>query len=576
MLHRLREGLYESGMANPPSDAVIRFEPDGFALDRPRMMGRQSAGNGFLRAAVQGRLDERVYGYTAMERSAKKFRAMVQQFDPAAEPVWIPGEKQHLIGARRGVIYLADPTLALYASLRQRIGPARHSLCGVTHTLATAGTTEGIANILTEAVMPWDALVCTSTAALQVVHQVLGARADFLRWRFGPQARLRFPQLPVIPLGVHCADFAFTPDDKAAARQALGIADGEVAALYVGRLLFASKAHPYPMCVALQAAAKRTGKKIVLVLCGGAPNMELEQAYLDGAAGYAPDVRIIKVDARDDDDRRNAWAAGDLFISLSDGIQETFGLTPIEAMAAGLPAVVTDWNGYKETVRDGVDGFRIATWAPEPNAAGAAYALRQEMMILDFDNYAWAVAAATSVDIQQLSDRVTALVDQPDLRRRMGEAGQARAREVYDWPLIYRQYQALWGELNGRRAAAASNPDEIAWAKAAPTAPAWRIDPFEGFRHYPTHLIGPRTVVTLRAGATYEEYSLRRADPLFPRAGVPDSLAQPIWDILERGPATVDVLSAAAHVSVGWGITVIGALAKMGVVELFDGPPAVP
>ena len=30
-------------------------------------------------------------------------------------------------------------------------------------------------------------------------------------------------------------------------------------------------------------------------------------------------------------------------------------------MAAGLPVVVTDWNGYKDTVRDKKDGYRIKT-----------------------------------------------------------------------------------------------------------------------------------------------------------------------------------------------------------------------
>jgi len=28
-------------------------------------------------------------------------------------------------------------------------------------------------------------------------------------------------------------------------------------------------------------------------------------------------------------------------------------------MAAGLPCVVTDWDGYKDTVRHGEDGFRV-------------------------------------------------------------------------------------------------------------------------------------------------------------------------------------------------------------------------
>jgi glycosyltransferase involved in cell wall biosynthesis len=33
-------------------------------------------------------------------------------------------------------------------------------------------------------------------------------------------------------------------------------------------------------------------------------------------------------------------------------------------MAAGIPVVVSDWDGYKDTVRDGVDGFRIPTFKP--------------------------------------------------------------------------------------------------------------------------------------------------------------------------------------------------------------------
>jgi starch synthase len=555
-------------MAQPTSDAVIRFEPDGFDLKGPRLMGRQSAGYGFLRAAVEGRGEGPVYGYTAHAASANRFGEMVRGFDSTAQPTWIPGEKMELIGLRRGVLYLADPNLPHYARLRQRVGPARHSLCGVTHTLATATTLQGLADLLSGAIMPWDALVCTSTAALETVRRVLAAEADFLRWRFGPQARLRFPQLPVIPLGVHCADFTFTPDDKAAARQALGLSDDEVAALYVGRLHFAGKAHPFPMFVALQAVAQRTGKKLVLILCGRAPTEEMGAAYLAAAATHAPDVRLISVDSRGDEDRRNAWAAGDIFVSLADAIQETFGLTPVEAMAAGLPVVVTDWNGYKDTVRDEIDGFRITTWAPEPNVSSATFALRHELNILDFDNHAWVVAATTSVDLKQLTERLTALVEQPDLRHRMAQAGQTRARELYDWAYVFRQHQALWGELNARRAAAAGNPEELAWVRAAPTVPAARLDPLHSFGHYPTHQFGPRTVVSLLPGATLETYRQRGSEDIFPRAGVPDDLAVSLWTVLENGESTVATLSAAAKLSVGWGMTVIGAMAKMGLVEL--------
>ena len=51
-------------------------------------------------------------------------------------------------------------------------------------------------------------------------------------------------------------------------------------------------------------------------------------------------------------------------MSLVDNPQETFGLAVAEAMAAGVPLVVSDWNGYRDLVRDGIDGFRVPTsWA---------------------------------------------------------------------------------------------------------------------------------------------------------------------------------------------------------------------
>ena len=46
-------------------------------------------------------------------------------------------------------------------------------------------------------------------------------------------------------------------------------------------------------------------------------------------------------------------------LSLVDCLQETFGLTPIEAMASRLPVVVSDWNGYRDTVVEGRTGYRV-------------------------------------------------------------------------------------------------------------------------------------------------------------------------------------------------------------------------
>ena len=48
------------------------------------------------------------------------------------------------------------------------------------------------------------------------------------------------------------------------------------------------------------------------------------------------------------------YGMADVFVSPSDNIQETFGLSVIEAMASGLPVIVSDWDGYRDTVVDGV------------------------------------------------------------------------------------------------------------------------------------------------------------------------------------------------------------------------------
>ena len=57
--------------------------------------------------------------------------------------------------------------------------------------------------------------------------------------------------------------------------------------------------------------------------------------------------------------KRQALSACDLVLSLVDNVQETFGLSIAEAMAAGRPVVASNWDGYRDLLRDGIDGFLI-------------------------------------------------------------------------------------------------------------------------------------------------------------------------------------------------------------------------
>lgn len=563
---------YARSMAAQPANAIIRFEPDGYDIRRPWLMGRQVAGHGFLRAAVLARGEGPVCCYTPLRASAAAFADLVREIDPAAEPRWIsPGQVAASQGAG-GPLYLADPTLPAFARLRLREGISGYSLCGVTHTTATPQALAGIADLLTEPVAPWDALVCTSTAVAETVRRVHEAHADYLRWRLGSSITLSTVQLPVIPLGVHCADFAFSDGEKAGAREALGIGSDDVVALFVGRLTFSGKAHPFPMYRGLQLAAERAGRRVVLVQCGWAATEGIGEAFTSGAAAFAPGLRTIMLDGREAELRRQAWAAGDLFISISDGVQETFGLTPLEAMAAGLPCVVSDWNGYKDTVRDGVDGFRIPTWAPEAGSVGAEIAALQERDAMNYDEYCWATSSATSVDMGQLVARLANLIEEPELRRRMGSAGRARAREVFDWAHVFRQYQALWSELDARRLAIRDNPEELARAQAAPRAAASRLDPFHAFGHYPTARITLATIVSLAPDATTDAYQARAGHILFSGSKARPANVLPILSRLSEGPCATADLTTIAGMGPSATATILGMLAKMDIVRLSPPP----
>lgn len=366
--------------------------------------------------------------------------------------------------------------------------------------------------------MPWDALVCTSSAVLSTVKTVLQAQAEYLRWRLGAQLKLTLPQLPVIPLGVHCEDFQLTPGRRLQAREALGIAQDEVVALFVGRLSFHAKAHPHAMYTGLQGAARGTGRKLVLNQCGWFANAAIERAFKDGAASACPDVRCIYTDGRDAAQLDLAWASADVFVSLSDNIQETFGLTPVEAMAAGLPVVVTDWDGYKDTVRDGVDGFRIPTWIAPPGA-GSRYAVAHEADLMSYDQYCGLSCQHVAVDLVALSARLSDLVVSEELRRKMGEAARRRAREVFDWRVVYGRYQQLWSALSGLRAQGQQA------GSAAPRSAPGRLDPFVAFTHYGSRTLNADTLVALAPGATVEGFVALARSPLFSYGGavLPDA-----------------------------------------------------
>ena len=420
-----------------------------------------------------------------------------------------------------GTVFLPGPGMKSEAWTR-RFGTERdYSLCGITHTIASDRVVEALGQYLTAPTQPWDALICTSTAVRVAVERILAQHADYLERRLAraPAAgRFRSPvRLPVIPLGIDCDRFesgtggagpatgpgtgpGTVSGSRRALRDRLGIAADDVAALFVGRLSFHAKAHPTPMYLAAARAAQRVrDRRIHLLLAGQFSNRNIEAEFRAAASRFCGAAGVHFLDGSDGPHgpaMQAAWRAADIFVSLSDNVQETFGLTPVEAMAAGLPCVVSDWNGYRDTVVEGETGFRIPS-ASVPPGAGIDVAARYAAGLDTYDRMIGITSLATAVDVEACAAAIAGLAGNRELRARMGAAGRARARRLYDWRAVVAAYQALWAELAEIRAGA----EGVALRDRTVEPP--RVDypdPFSVYRDYPTFLLDPETVVAARAG----------------------------------------------------------------------------
>jgi len=465
-------------------NAAIFYASDGYRPADKGINGRRVAGESFLRGFLtHADVDE----FVILAKSTTEARE-VQELSQTVRPK-VPLRAVGLVrpGAIAPVTQLYYPAanFASEAWRRAESGSGAWTISGITHTTSTMGIMQGIYELRMGPVMDWDALICTSRTVCASVATQMDLIDDHIRTRFRCEPPVR-PMLPVIPLGIHTADFARDPAARADLRARLNCGPDDVVFSTIARLTPHEKFDPLPIFIAMQQAASRlpAGQKLHVVFCGVFRHPYAKDVFVKGAARLMPDVGFLLLDGAKHEDRIATLSGADVSLFMIDNIQETFGLAPLEGMAAGLPLLVSDWDGMKDTVTPDV-GFRVRTRSLGPTHL-ANESLRLQGAIDDYSQYCAAVSAMTEVDVPDMAARIHELAVNPGLRARLGAAALQRVRQTYDWAAVIPQMQALWAEQEQRRRAGLARSTRIA-GHMLPIAPS----PTLLFGSYPSERVDP-------------------------------------------------------------------------------------
>lgn len=455
--------------------AALLLPADAFDTAQHQLLGRRVAGRSFAEGIVQQlRAGEQLTLLVTSVDERKLLKDLLAPLLPADSQLLfrfgIPDDALVSTGA----LHVPDPGLAKWVLLRSGHVSNAFSLTGLIHTLSSQSVYESLASLLTAPLEPWDALICTSRAGREVVQLAIDHHHEALQRRFGcslPQPQ--GPSLPLIPLAVQdslpCTNLS-RHELRSLARHRLGIPQEAYVLLFVGRLSFHSKAHPLLLYRAM-ARLIQIVPNAFLLECGHIYNQSVADAYtqLQKLFPNVPRICLGGLNPATEDEKSQALAAADVFVSPADNLQETFGLSVIEAMAAELPVVVSDWNGYRDLVVNDHTGILIPTSMVKGSIQQIDSTDRSYMLgFLNYDNYVGLRSLEVVVDEDAFVHALHTLYWQPDLRSAWGVNGRLRWQELFCWNVVAAQYRSLWDELAVLRLNSINS--QIRSCHAAPTA----------------------------------------------------------------------------------------------------------
>lgn len=179
-----------------------------------------------------------------------------------------------------------------------------------------------------------DATICVSDAVKNELIEKYGF----------PRGKMR-----TIRNGVSLSQFAPAPSDGDQIRREYGIGEGEFLLICAARL---SEQKGIDILLAAVAKTVQNGTPCRCVIVGDGP---LRETLTEQARNLQLDGYVIFAGFRED--IRPYLHAGSAFILTSH--KEGLPLAILEAMACGMPCIVTDVGGSREAVTDGLNGLLI-------------------------------------------------------------------------------------------------------------------------------------------------------------------------------------------------------------------------
>ena len=392
-------------------------------------------------------------------------------------------------GKASGAFHIPEPRLDKWAWRRMPWGDGAFSLIGLCHTLCSETVQRSLGQFSSAPIRPWDALICTSKAAQKAVIGFLDRQEYWIRQRH-EGFRFERPLLPVIPLGIHAEDWKPHQDQKnikQRSRLALNISTDAEIVLLAGRLDVLTKTQPAPMLRALSELQQRDHPNLEVLIYGEAPGEKEQNLWMKGCHQLAPNLKIHWIPGQKAELAAMVRWAADVFVSLSDNPQETFGITPLEAMASGIPCLVSDWNGYRDTViqpgeSETATGLQVPTRLIEGLGKEQSHGLLHGT--INYSKAVGEIAQGISVDLNHFKKSLSTLLSNPGLRTAMGEAGKRRIEERYAWPIVIEQWRDLASELKARRIHGVNTG-----ATTEPQLPPWLPDTSVSFGCYATEVL---------------------------------------------------------------------------------------